>query len=137
MLESTAQPPLKMEACPLLLPRRELMKEPLIALIAVLCNVFAQLSAKHAGQAGNLAKGLQYWFSPWLFAALALYGLAFVLMVRVYSVNPLSVASPAMAGGTFLLIAIASWLLLGEELGYQRIAGIGFIFAGIVLLARS
>jgi len=113
------------------------MKEPLIAVIAVLCNVFAQLSAKQAGQAGDLAKGLQNWLSPWLLAALVLYGLAFVLMVRVYSVNPLSVASPAMAGGTFLLIALASSLLLGEGLGLQRVAGIALIFVGIVVLARS
>lgn len=113
------------------------MKEPLIALIAVLCNVLAQLSAKHAGQAGNLGQGLQHWLSPSLFAAVVLYGLAFVLMVRVYSVNPLSVASPAMAGGTFLLIALASSLLLGEALGLQRVAGIVLIFLGIVVLVRS
>ncbi len=113
------------------------MNEPLIAVIAVLCNVFAQLSAKQAGTTGGLGTNLQSWLSPWLFAALVLYGLAFVLMVRVYSVNPLSVASPAMAGGTFLLIALASWLLLGEGLGFQRAAGISLIFLGIYVLTRS
>lgn len=113
------------------------MKEPLIALIAVLCNVFAQLSAKQAGHAGAAGTGLQSWLSPWLLVAMGLYGVAFVLMVRVYAVNPLSVASPAMAGGTFLLIALASWFLLGEGLGVQRIAGISLIFLGIYLLTRS
>lgn len=113
------------------------MKEPLIALIAVLCNVLAQLSAKQAGTARQLGNGWQSWLSPWLLGALMLYGLAFVLMVRVYAVNPLSVASPAMAGGTFLLIAIASWALLGEGLGLARIGGILLIFLGIVVLARS
>jgi multidrug transporter EmrE-like cation transporter len=113
------------------------MNEPLIAVIAVICNVFAQLSAKHAGPALQLGKGLQSWLSPWLLVAVILYGVAFVLMVRVYAANPLSVASPVMAGGTFLLIALASWLLLGEGLGYQRIAGIGLIFLGIFVLTRS
>ena len=113
------------------------MKEPLIALIAVLCNVFAQLSAKQAGTASKFGTSLQSWLSPWIITALVLYGLAFVLMVRVYAVNPLSVASPAMAGGTFLLIALSSWLVLGEGLGIQRVAGISLIFLGIYLLTRG
>ncbi|HZW23313.1 hypothetical protein [Noviherbaspirillum sp.] len=113
------------------------MKEPLIALIAVLCNVIAQLSVKQAGTTGAAGTGWQSWLSPWLFGAVFLYGLAFVLMVRVYAVNPLSVASPTMAGGTFLLVALASWLLLGEGMGVQRIAGIFLIFLGIYVLTRS
>lgn len=42
-----------------------------------------------------------------------------------------------MAGCTFLLVTLAGWLLLGESLGYQKLAGIGCIFFGIVLLARA
>lgn len=113
------------------------MKEPWIALIAVLCNVGAQLSMKYAGREQQAAKALAMWLSPWLLGAVMLYGISFLLTVRVVAVNPLSVASPAMAGGTFLLITMASWLLLGEGIGYQKIAGIAFIFMGIVLLTRS
>jgi multidrug transporter EmrE-like cation transporter len=113
------------------------MKEPLIAFIAVCCNVGAQLAAKQAGTVAQAAKGLQDWLSPWLLVALALYGLAFVLMMRVYAVNPLSVASPIMAGAVFLLIAITSALLLGEGMGWQKICGISLIFFGIVVLSRS
>lgn len=113
------------------------MKEPLIALIAVGLNVAAQLAAKHAGTTMQFSKGLQAWLSPWLAGAVALYGLAFVLMVRVYAVNPLSVASPIMAGGVFFLIALTSMLFLGEGLGIQKIMGIALIFFGIVLLSRS
>lgn len=114
------------------------MKEPLIALIAVICNVGAQLAMKYAGRAGHVEKSLlAAWLSPWLLTAVALYGLSFLLTVRVFAVNPLSVASPAMAGSTFLLITLASWLLLGEGLGYQKLAGIGLIFLGIVVLSRS
>lgn len=113
------------------------MKEPWIALIAVLCNVGAQLSMKYAGREQQAAKTLAIWLSPWLLGAVMLYGISFLLTVRVVAVNPLSVASPAMAGGTFFLITMASWLLLGEGIGYQKIAGIAFIFMGIVLLTRS
>lgn len=113
------------------------MKEPWIAIIAVLINAGAQLSMKYAGSQMQEAKGFAMWFSPWLLCALAFYGLSFLLVVRVLAVNPLSVASPAMAGGTFLLITLASWLLLGEGLGFQKVAGIALIFLGIVVLTRS
>lgn len=113
------------------------MHEPLLALIAVICNVGAQLAAKHAGHAVQVQKGLAAWMSPWLFFAVALYGVSFLLMVRVYAVNPLSVASPAMAGGTFVLVTLASAILLGEGMGLQKLAGIALIFLGIVLLSRS
>lgn len=113
------------------------MKEPWIALIAVICNVGAQLSMKYAGQEQQAAKSLAMWLSPWLISAVMLYGVSFLLTVRVVAVNPLSVASPAMAGGTFLLITMASWLLLDEGMGTQKIVGIALIFMGIVLLTRS
>jgi multidrug transporter EmrE-like cation transporter len=113
------------------------MKEPLIALIAVICNVGAQLAMKYAGREQEVGKTLAAWLSPWLLSAVVLYGLSFLLTVRVYAANPLSVASPTMAGCTFLLIALTSWLVLGEGLGYQKLAGIGLIFIGIAVLTRS
>ena len=113
------------------------MKEPWIALAAVLCNVSAQLAMKYAGSAGHTGKSLAAWLSPWLLGSVVLYGMSFLLTMRVLAVNPLSVASPAMAGSTFLLVTLASWLLLGEGLGYQKLIGIALIFAGIVVLTRS
>lgn len=113
------------------------MKEPWIALIAVLCNVGAQLSIKYVGREPHALTSLSTWVSPWFLSSVALYGLSFLLTVRVFAVNPLSVASPAMAGCTFLLITLASWLLLGEGIGYQKLAGITLIFLGIVLLTRA
>jgi multidrug transporter EmrE-like cation transporter len=113
------------------------MQQPLLALVAVICNVAAQLCAKHAGQGMQLEKGFSTWISPWLMVAVALYGVSFILMVRVYAVNPLSIASPAMAGGTFLLVTLTSAFLLGESMSMQKLAGILLIFIGIVLLSRS
>lgn len=113
------------------------MKDPWIAVVALLCNAVAQFAMKYAGRDLDAAKGLATWLSPWLLLALAFYGLSFLLVVRVYAANPLSVASPVLAGGTFLLITLVSWLLLGESLGYQKVAGIGLIFLGIVVLTRA
>jgi multidrug transporter EmrE-like cation transporter len=112
------------------------MKEPWIALIAVLCNVGAQVSMKHAGQLQLAARDWMSWINPWLIASVVLYGASFLLTVRIFAVNSLSVASPAMAGATFLLVTLCSWLLYGEPMSAQKVAGISLIFTGIVLLAR-
>lgn len=113
------------------------MKEPWIALIAVLCNVGAQLAMKYAGSAGQNARGLAMWLSPWLLAAVVMYGMSFLLTVRVFGMNPLSLASPAMAGATFFLVSLSSWYLLGEGMGIQKISGMALIIAGVVLVSRS
>lgn len=113
------------------------MKELWIALISVMCNVIAQLAMKYAGRGQQIDHTLASWLTPWLFIAVAFYGVSFLLTVRVFAANPLSVAAPAMAGCTFLLIALASWLVLGENMGYQKLAGIGLIFIGIAVLTRA
>lgn len=113
------------------------MNEPVIALIAVGCNVGAQLAMKYAGQEKSFSSVWNSLFSPWLIFAVLLYGVSFLLTVRVFAANSLSVASPVMAGSTFLLIAVASWLVFGENISYQKIAGIGLIAAGIVVLTRA
>lgn len=112
------------------------MKDPAIAILAVICNVLAQISMKHSGKEGISHIGLSSWLNLWLLIALVLYGVSFILTVRIFAVNSLSVASPAMAGATFLLIAIASWLVFGEHLSIQRIFGMAMIVGGIVLLVR-
>ena len=110
------------------------MNAPLIALLAVLCNVAAQLAMKFAGRDGAATTGLAAWLSPWLPGAVALYAVSFLLTVRVFAVNPLSVASSAMAGATFVLIALASTVLLHEAMGLQKLLGMGLILLGILLV---
>ena len=104
------------------------MKEPLIVLLAVFCNVGAQVALKRNAD-------VPAYLSPWVALALAFYGASFFLTIRVLAVNSLSVASPVMAGATFLLIAIAAATLFGEPLPLARIAGMTLIVAGIALLA--
>jgi multidrug transporter EmrE-like cation transporter len=47
-----------------------------------------------------------------------------------------SIAYPMLSLG-YVLNAAAAWYLFGESLGPMRIAGIGFIVFGVVLVARS
>lgn len=108
-------------------------------MVAVLCNASAQVAMKYAGRVGMDGTngglgGLAAWLSPWLLAAVALYGMSFLLTMRVFANNALSVASPLMAGLTFCCIALASWLLLGETMDVRKIGGIALILAGIVTL---
>ena len=104
------------------------MNEPLIILLAVLCNVGAQVALKRNADATA-------YLSPWVILALALYGGSFILTIRVLAVNALSVASPVMAGAAFLLIAIAAASVFGESLPPTKLVGMALIVGGITLLA--
>lgn len=110
------------------------MNAPWLAFSAVLCNVSAQLAMKQAGHAQEAATGSTGWLSPWLAGAIFLYGASFLLTSRVFALNPLSVASPIMAGATFVLVALVSSLLLGEAFSLQKLGGIALIASGIALL---
>ena len=98
-----------------------------LARVAVALNVAAQLAVKLAD--GNVQS------SPVL-AALICYGASFFLMVKIYAVNPLSLAAPLMAGLTFPLTRLAAVVFLGEDFGVARLVGIGLILAGIVFVSR-
>lgn len=113
-----------------------------LSIAAVLCNVAAQVSIKLASQSNRaLIKGWDAWISPWLtpwiIAAIFLYGASFILTVRIFALLPLSLAAPAMAGATFLLVALASMLVLGEHISYLKLLGMCLIISGIYCLVRS
>ena len=113
----------------------------LLAISAVLCNATAQLAMKLASQTDRvfiqgLGPWLSPWVTPWILAALTLYGASFVLTVRIFSLVPLSLATPVMAGATFLLVSISSALFLGEQLSDIKILGMLLIIAGIYCLVR-
>lgn len=108
------------------------MDTQLIALLAVACNVSAQVAMKFSGaaDAGRWLWGL----SAWTLAALALYGASFFLTLQVFARSPLSLASPIMAGCTVVLVALAGVLLFGEPWGWTKIAGTALVALGILLL---
>lgn len=112
------------------------MNQPLLVALAIVLNVSAQLSIKFAGQRTQGDSLLQQFTSPWLLGALALYGLSFVLTVRIYAVNALSVAAPVMAACTFVLIYVLSYALLREPITLAKVGGLGLIVAGIYLVLR-
>lgn len=113
------------------------MNQPLLALIAVLCNVGAQLAIKEAGHLVERGSGILAWVNPVLMLAVGLYGASFLLTVKVFAVNSLTIAAPIMAGSTFVLVGVAGAFVLGETLGVYRLVGMGCILVGILLITQS
>lgn len=102
---------------------------------AVACNAGAQVALKFGADAG--LDRWQSWLSPAILGGLFLYAISFVLTVRVYADFPLSVISPLMAGGIFVLVTLTSALLFAEPVTLLKSAGMCCIVAGIFLLAKS
>lgn len=92
---------------------------------------------KYASKSNISLNILGHQVSAWLFPAVFLYGLSFLLTIKVLETNDLSIASPMMAGLTFFLVALTSYFILGEGFNAQKILGVCFVVLGIVFLARS
>ncbi len=105
------------------------------ALPAIACNVFAQAAMKFAGQYMQQHSGLQAWLSPWLILAVISYGCSFLLTIKVFSLNALSVAGPFMAGASFILVAVVSAMIFQETFSVSKILALCLILAGILLLS--
>ncbi len=67
---------------------------------------------------------------------LVCYGGAALLYIVALRKIPMSVALPCTAA-SYVVIAIVGWTMFGESLGMQKIAAIGLISAGVVLLATT
>jgi drug/metabolite transporter (DMT)-like permease len=116
-----------------------------ILFCGVILNALAQLGLKAATRVtGPLVsvdgttwkKGLDLLAVPSLWYALAAYGLSVIVWLVGLSRVPVSQAYPLLSLGYVINIGLA-WWLLGEVPNVQRVAGIGVIVLGVVLVARS
>ena len=111
----------------------------------VLLNALAQLALKAAtrvsgplvaGTAGVWQRATELLVVPSLWYALCAYGLSVVVWLVGLSRVPVSQAYPLLSLGYVINVGLA-WWLLGEVPNVQRVAGIGVIVLGVVLVARS
>ncbi|HEY3786831.1 MAG TPA: EamA family transporter [Steroidobacteraceae bacterium] len=111
----------------------------------VLLNALAQLGLKAAtrttgpllmSDGGMWTRVLGLASVPSLWFALGAYGLSVIVWLIGLSRVPVSQAYPLLSLGYVINIGLA-WWLLGEVPTAQRVAGIGVIVAGVVLVARS
>jgi drug/metabolite transporter (DMT)-like permease len=116
-----------------------------ILFCGVLLNALAQLGLKAATRAsgplivtdaGVLQRALDLLVVPSLWYALCAYGLSVIVWLVGLSRVPVTQAYPLLSLGYVINIGLA-WWLLGEVPNVQRVAGIGVIVLGVVLVARS
>ena len=116
-----------------------------ILFCGVLLNALAQLGLKAAtrvsgpliaGDAGVWQRALEVLVVPSFWYAMLAYGLSVIVWVVGLSRVPVSQAYPLLSLGYVINIGLA-WWLLGEIPNVQRVAGIGIIVLGVVLVARS
>ena len=80
--------------------------------------------------------GAQVATSPPILAGLGCYGVSVVVWILALSRVQVSVAYPMLSIG-YIVNALAAWWLFGESITAQKLVGIGFIVAGVYLVARS
>lgn len=109
-----------------------------LVIAAVFSNVFAQLSLKKAS--GLLIDSSTAWINNlhgiiYLFSGLLLYGLSFVLTLKIYKSNELSIISPIMMGMILVLTFIFSTIIFKEPATVKKIAGSLIIILGVVVIS--
>lgn len=74
--------------------------------------------------------------TPQILLGLALYGLSFIIWLRVLTFNDLSRSYPIFAAIVFLFTTVGSVLFLRESVSTLRIVGTIIILGGIFIVAR-
>ena len=116
-----------------------------LILSGVLLNAGAQLLLKAGtnaighfefSAANILPVGMKLAFEPHIVGGVACYVVSLVVWIMGLSRVDVSIAYPMLSIG-YILNALAAWYLFGESMTAQKLAGIGFIIAGVYLVARS
>jgi multidrug transporter EmrE-like cation transporter len=102
--------------------------------VAVLLGTGAQLLLKAGTNTTPVGLGLV--LEPRIIAGIACYAVSLVVWILALAKTPVSVAYPMVSLG-FALNALLAWWLLGEAVTPMRMAGIGIIIVGVILVARS
>lgn len=117
-----------------------------LLVVSVVFNVTANILLKTSvtktgGVAAESAKLidslLKVATSPLTIFGLALYGLSFLIWLRVLTFNDLSRAYPIFATIVFLMTTLGSIKFLNEDVSIVRIIGISVMLVGIFIVARS
>ena len=116
-----------------------------LALIAIVLATAGQLLLKAGTNAvgafaftleNALPVGLRLALEPRIVAGIGCYVASLVLWIMALSRTDVSIVYPLVSIG-FVLNAVFAWWLLGESVTPMRLAGIGIIIAGVIVVARS
>ncbi|OJF91798.1 transporter [Pararhizobium antarcticum] len=121
------------------------MKYIVFILFTVLTNAAAQLMLKqgmlnlgplHFTADTFIVRIFQIVFSPWVFAGLVTFVISMASHLYVLSKVELSFAFPFLSLA-YVAVAVFAYFVFHEDMNAWRIAGIGFICVGTVLIAQS
>ena len=121
------------------------MKYIAFILFTVMTNAAAQLMLKQGMMAlgpvsfdgvNPLVRLLQIVFSPWVFLGLCTFVISMASHLYVLSKVELSFASPLLSLAS-VAVAVFAYFVFREDLNAWRIAGIGFICIGTMLIAQG
>jgi multidrug transporter EmrE-like cation transporter len=120
------------------------MKSILLVLCSVAPAVAGQLILKYAigrlnlsmEETGPIGYYLRLFTTPIVLLGFFMYGLSSLVWLFILSKLPLSLAYPLVSMG-YVLVVFLSWLLLREQVGLVRMAGVAVICLGVALLAFS
>ena len=101
-------------------------------------ETLCQISLKLAGEAVGAfrfdgASVLAAVSTPWLWVAIGCYLGAFIAWMTILDKSALSAAFPTSAI-VFVSVMIASWIVFGEPMGWEKALGSAIIVAGILML---
>ena len=117
-----------------------------LLLISVCFNVTANILLKKgvvsaggiSGQKSHLiSEILKVATSPMILIGLSLYGLSFLIWLRVLTFNDLSKSYPIFAAIVFLMTTIGSIIFLKENISLVRVLGMIIMLSGIYIVSRS
>ncbi len=120
------------------LASRRLLPLLLAWLALLLLETLCQISLKLAGDATGAfafdrASILRALSTPWLWVAIGCYLGVFAAWMTILEKSPLSAAFPTSAI-VFVSVMIASWIVFGEPVHWEKVLGSAVIVAGILTL---
>ena len=106
--------------------------------LSLAAAIITSLAGQVLLKAGAVGEGnfFSQLFRPTTMAGLVLYGGAALLYIIALRKIPMSVALPCTAA-SYVAVALIGHFLFGEALGPQKLAAIGLICGGVVLLAAA
>ena len=107
----------------------------------VTANILLKTGVTRTGISGHKEKLISdltnIAFNPLILIGLGLYGLSFLIWLRVLTFNDLSRSYPIFAAIVFLFTTIGSIIFLKENITALRVVGIAIILLGIFIVARN
>jgi len=95
------------------------------------------LDSRRVGEASGVVPFLVGSFGAWqVWAGLVFFAGSVLVWMRVLSQSELSWGYPLL-GLSYVMVALAGWLVFGEQLSATRILGIALVIGGSAFIASS